>query len=300
LTKVREHGRSALTSGEYAQLTGRAGRRGLDEIGHAVVVWSPQVRSEELAALATSPAPELRSSFRPTYNLAVNVVRRFDEDRASEVLDKSFAQFQDSRHTEALSARLRRILTFLDRRGHVDLAAWRLTDTGELLARVYHESDLLVTEALVAGTFDGLEPPALAAVVSAMTYGSRAGRWQPEPKLPRLVEDRIQALTSAADALRADETGMRLDHTRRPEPGFAEAAFRWANGERLDRVLDRSALSPGDFVRNAKVLSDLLRQFAVVSPDKATAVLALGAVDAIQRGVVAAGWIGSIPDIPGG
>ena len=40
LTKIRQHGRSGLTSGEYAQLTGRAGRRGLDSVGHAVVVWS--------------------------------------------------------------------------------------------------------------------------------------------------------------------------------------------------------------------------------------------------------------------
>ena len=47
LTKIREHGRSGLSSGEYAQMTGRAGRRGLDSVGHAVVVWSPQVSMVE-------------------------------------------------------------------------------------------------------------------------------------------------------------------------------------------------------------------------------------------------------------
>ncbi|MFZ0666392.1 MAG: DEAD/DEAH box helicase, partial [Acidimicrobiales bacterium] len=160
LTKMREHGRSALTSGEYAQLTGRAGRRGLDALGHAVVAWAPQLRVAEVAALATSPPAELRSSFKPTYNLAVNLVGRFSRTTAGEVLDKSFAQYQDTRRTDALSARLDRILVLLDRRGHVNVESWTLTPSGQMLARIYHECDLLITEALRDGTFDGLDPSA--------------------------------------------------------------------------------------------------------------------------------------------
>ncbi len=296
LTKVREHGRSALTSGEYAQLTGRAGRRGLDELGHAVVVWSPRVLAGELARLATSPAPELRSSFRPTYNLAVNLVRRFPKKSAKEVLDKSFAQFQDTRHSDALSARLDRILEVLERRGHVDLEHWRLTGSGQLLARIYHDCDLMVTEALDRGLLDGLDPSKLAATVSAFTYEARSGRWQPEPRLPDDVVDRIRSLESAADLLRVEESEMRIAKSRRPEPGFAEAAIKWASGERLERVLERSALSPGDFVRNAKQLADLLRQLAVVAPVTETGQAAREAANSIQRGVVAAGWVGALAD----
>ena len=114
LTKIREHGRSGLSSGEYAQMTGRAGRRGLDSVGHAVVVWSPQVSMSGLAALATSPPPDLRSSFRATYNLAVNLVRRYQVDQAHFILDRSFAQFLDSAHHHALSRRLDRALGLLD------------------------------------------------------------------------------------------------------------------------------------------------------------------------------------------
>ncbi len=297
LTKVREHGRSSLTSGEYAQLTGRAGRRGLDELGHAVVVWSPRVLAGELARLATSPAPELRSSFRPTYNLAVNLVRRFPSHGAKDVLDKSFAQFQDTRHSDALSARLDRILEVLDNRGHVDVGDWHLKRSGQLLARIYHDCDLQVTEALDGGFFDGLEPPLLAATVSAFTYEARAGRWQPEPRLPGEVLDRIHSLVSAAEVLRAQESEMRITKSRRPEPGFAEAALRWAKGERLELVLERSALSPGDFVRNAKQLADLLRQLAVVAPVDQTAQAARKAADSIQRGVVSAGWVGALSDV---
>ena len=77
-TKYGGAGRATLTSGEYLQLTGRAGRRGLDEEGHAVVEWSTEITFAEAARVASAPPPDLRSAFRPTYNLAVNLVSRFD------------------------------------------------------------------------------------------------------------------------------------------------------------------------------------------------------------------------------
>ena len=199
LTKMRDGGRSGLTSGEYAQLTGRAGRRGLDSVGHAVVVWSPALRLADLATLVLSPAPDLRSSFRPTYNLAVNLVRRYPADQAHYVLDRSFAQFVDAAPHPALSRRLDRTLQLLQRWGQVDGAAWQLTERGALLARIYHESDLLVAEALGDGLFDGLRPPELAAVVSACTYAVRAGRWRPEPHPPSAVAGRLLIGVGEAD-----------------------------------------------------------------------------------------------------
>ena len=287
LTKMRQHGRSGLTAGEYAQLTGRAGRRGLDSVGHAVVAWTPQVSLPDLATLATSPPAALTSSFRATYNLAVNLVRRYAADQAYDILDRSFAQFVSTDHHHALSRRMDRALRLLERRGHVDLDAWKLTGRGELVARIYHESDLLVAEALADGLFDGLDPAGLAAVVSACTYEVRAGRFRPEPRPPKDVAPRIHALVARAVGLRADEEDARLARTRLPDLGFAEVAWRWAHGERLARVLERAELAPGDFVRNAKQLVDLLRQLATVAPEPATASTAHRAATALQRGVVA-------------
>ncbi len=288
LTKMRQHGRAGLTSGEYAQLTGRAGRRGLDSVGHAVVVWSPPVSMSALATLATSPAPELRSSFRASYNLGVNLVRRYAKDQAYEVLDRSFAQFVSTDHHHALSRRMDSALRLLERRGHVDLDAWRLTPRGSLVAHIYHESDLLVAEALADGLFDGLDPAGLAAIVSACTYEVRGGRWRPEPRPPKEVAPRLRALDALAESLRSEEETARLPRTRQPDAGFAEVAWRWARGERLARVLERAELAPGDFVRNAKQLVDLLRQLATVAPDPSTAATAHRAATALQRGVVAA------------
>jgi ATP-dependent RNA helicase HelY len=288
LTKMRQHGRTGLTSGEYAQLTGRAGRRGLDSVGHAVVAWSPPVSLAELAILATSPPAELTSSFRASYNLAVNLVRRYPADQAYDVLDRSFAQFVNADHHQALSRRMDAALRLLERRGHVEIEAWRLTPRGALVARIYHECDLLVAEALADGIFDGLDPAGLAAAVSACTYEVRAGRWRPDPRPPKDVAPRLRALVALAEGLRADEEEARLPRTRAPDLGFSEVAWRWARGERLARVLERAELAPGDFVRNAKQLIDLLRQLATVAPEEATAAAAHRAAAALQRGVVAA------------
>jgi ATP-dependent RNA helicase HelY len=83
-----------LTAGQYTQLTGRAGRRGIDNHGHAVVLWSPFVTFEDVATLAASKSFRLTSSFRPTYNMAANLVRRYDAGEAHRLLTLSFAQFQ--------------------------------------------------------------------------------------------------------------------------------------------------------------------------------------------------------------
>ncbi|HEX8802549.1 MAG TPA: DEAD/DEAH box helicase, partial [Acidimicrobiales bacterium] len=108
LTKFDGEARAFLTPGEYTQLTGRAGRRGIDPLGYAVVLWSPFVPFEQVAALAASRTYGLRSAFRPTYNMAANLVRRYDPADAHHLLNLSFAQFQADRAVVRLEARIER------------------------------------------------------------------------------------------------------------------------------------------------------------------------------------------------
>ncbi|MGZ4545398.1 MAG: DEAD/DEAH box helicase [Blastococcus sp.] len=92
-----------VTPGEYTQLTGRAGRRGIDVEGHAVVVWAPGMDPSVVAGLASTRTYPLRSSFRPSYNMAVNLVSSFGRARARELLASSFAQFQADRSVVGLA-----------------------------------------------------------------------------------------------------------------------------------------------------------------------------------------------------
>jgi ATP-dependent RNA helicase HelY len=97
-----------VTPGEYTQLTGRAGRRGIDVEGHAVVLWQPGLDPEAVAGLASTRTYPLRSSFRPTYNMAVNLVDQVGRARAREILETSFAQFQADRAVVGLARQARR------------------------------------------------------------------------------------------------------------------------------------------------------------------------------------------------
>ena len=97
-----------VTAGEYTQLTGRAGRRGIDVEGHAIVVWQPGIDPRAVAGLASTRTYPLRSSFRPSYNMAVNLVGQVGRDRARELLESSFAQFQADRGVVGLARQIRR------------------------------------------------------------------------------------------------------------------------------------------------------------------------------------------------
>ena len=492
LTKYTGERHEPLTPAQFTQLTGRAGRRGIDDHGNAIVLWSPFVPFDDVAELAASRSFRLTSSFRPTYNMAANLVRRYDAGDAHRLLGLSFAQFQidavlsreevrlaarraelddaiaatrcsrgdvgeyaalierarrpgaagsggaavesalrtlrpgdvfarpgarrhglvavlsvstrrdgavrvkvidakagvspcgaqdlerppevlgrldlpvpykptnvrfqrtvasaldrfaagrrrgadraeevDARreasrlvtihpvhdcpereaHLRALRDRRRltseierleerrrsrgeslvdqfdSLLQLLEDWGHLD--GWALTPKGERLVRLYHESDLLIAEAIDAGLLDDLDPASLAGLVSSFVYesrpsGPRLEEWFPSADVAR----RSGELDSLARALATDEIRLGLPPTRRPDPAFFSLAHAWASGRDLERLLVDD-LPGGDFVRTVKQLLDLLRQIA--DTDAPCAPVAAEAAAAMQRGVVLASGAG--------
>ncbi len=97
LVKYNGEAHVDLTPGEFTQLTGRAGRRGIDVEGHAVVVWMPELDPTRVAGLAGARTFPLRSSFAPEYNMAINLIGRLGLPGAKNLLERSFAQFQTDR-----------------------------------------------------------------------------------------------------------------------------------------------------------------------------------------------------------
>ena len=106
LVKFNGEAHTDLTAGEYTQLTGRAGRRGIDIEGHAVVQWSPEIDPARVAGLASTRTYPLRSSFRPSYNMAINLVAQLGRETARELLESSFAQFQADRSVVGLTRQI--------------------------------------------------------------------------------------------------------------------------------------------------------------------------------------------------
>ncbi|HET8959992.1 DEAD/DEAH box helicase [Nocardioides sp.] len=512
LSKWNGETHADITPGEYTQLTGRAGRRGLDVEGHGVVLWQPGLNPRELAGLASTRTYPLRSSFRPSYNMAVNLVHQFGRETTRELLEQSFAQFQADKAVVGLARQLRKsdealtgyaeaatcdrgdfmeyarirhrisevekraakarradrradaldslarlrpgdvievptgkfagfavvvdpglsrdeprpYVVTLDRQarrlGMIDFptpvraltrvkvprnfngrnpqmrrdlasalrtktrdlprpseveqraerasskprkhgqgqdpsdevaelraelqahpchdcpdredhARWAerwfkldrdaatlrhriekrtntiarqfdrvcevltalgyldgdtVTPRGVHLRRIYSDVDLLAAESLRAGLWDDLDASGLAAALSILVFEARRADDASSPRIPGgAVKAAIGQMVRLWGELRRLEGDHHLDYLRQPDPGFAWAAYRWAEGDELDSVLTEVDLAAGDFVRWMKQLLDLTGQVADAAGDSPLRETAREAVRRLRRGVVA-------------
>ena len=311
-TKYSDAGRRFLTSGEFSQMTGRAGRRGLDDEGHAIVCFAPEVALHDVARVALATPTDLHSSFRPTYNFTANLINHFEFDTAVEVVRRSYAQFEtDHRPTgvrRPLSDQLIARHHVLEHLGYAE--GWRLTAQGQLLRSIYHECDLLVAESIIAGIFDGLEPAQLAGVLSGFVYESKRATRAPHaakqvttkkkrslndrlgPERRGNMNERLLEISVIAATVREVQDRFSVPHAREPDGKFATIIAAWARGASLGTVLDLADVeigqtSPGDFVRNAKQVADLCEQLARMDDLGAVATVASEARDSLIRSVVA-------------
>jgi ATP-dependent RNA helicase HelY len=188
----------------------------------------------------------------------------------------------------SLGQQFDRVLEVLDTYGYVDRRAWKLTEAGEMLARTFHECDLLVTEVVRSGLLDGLGPADLAALVSMLVYEHRSSDAPPPPWFSSDdVRRRARRILAVSEDLRATERSIALTEHRAPDPTFAAVAHAWVAGEGFAEVVGEEELTGGDFVRTVKQLIDLLRQLALIAPDPATRRSASAAAELAFRGVVA-------------
>lgn len=309
--KYSDAGKRVLTSGEYAQMTGRAGRRGLDEEGHAIVCFAPEIALHDIGRVAIAHPSELHSSFRPTYNFTANLMNHFEQETAIEVVQRSYAQFE-TRHRPSGSKRsladmMQSRHRVLEELGYAD--GWKLTPDGHLLRSLYHECDLLIAESLQMGVFDELEPAQLAGLLSSFVFeAKRSARSQKSPAAPlkrpknlhdrlgperRLsLADRMQETMTISARIREVEARHKVPHAKEPDGKFMPVIAAWARGASLSTVLDLADVevgttSPGDFVRNAKQVADLCEQLGRLATLGSVADAANEARDAVLRSVVA-------------
>jgi superfamily II RNA helicase len=311
-TKYSDNGRQFLTSAEFAQMTGRAGRRGLDDEGHAIVCFASDLALHDVGRVALAPPADLHSSFRPTYNFTANLINHFDYDTALDVVQRSFAQFENDRRP---AGRKRPLTDQMIARHHVleELGyakGWTLSADGQLLRSIYHECDLLIAESISAGVFEDLEPAELAGLLSCFVYESKRSTRavnaakQVSTKKKRVhhdrlgqvrrvsISERLREISTIAVTVREVEERYKVPHFKEPDGHFSTIIAAWARGVTLGTVLDLAdaeigQTSPGDFVRNAKQVADLCEQLGRMRHLTDVADVALEARDAVLRSVVA-------------
>ncbi|MEX2099988.1 MAG: DEAD/DEAH box helicase, partial [Acidimicrobiia bacterium] len=288
LSKFTGERHEFLTPGEYTQLTGRAGRRGIDELGYAVVCWSPFVPFEQVAALASRRTDALRSSFRPTYNMAANLVRRYAAAEARHLLNLSFAQFHADRDVVTLERQLERNTEMLTR-----ARATAHSDFGDLAEYrgMRHELDSLrrdrgahrrIEEALVAlrpGDVILVRRRGGRLVVLALDHGR--GR----PRVSALSPSRGLVRLAADDF---DAPPHRVGRIELPEPYAPRSpSFRKQAAERLRRarIRETDAGLGRDDRREHELAESLARHPVARDPDLPAKLRASAAVERLEREV---------------
>jgi ATP-dependent RNA helicase HelY len=197
--------------------------------------------------------------------------------------------------TNSIARQFDRVCAILARLGYLtaedDTAT--VTDAGRMLQRLYNDMDLVAAECLRQGLWVGLSVPELAACASVLVFEARQADDAVPPKIPGgRVRDVLAETVKVWGQLSQLEAEERVSFLREPDLGFAQAAYRWASGQRLESVLHDADLQAGDFVRWCKQLADLLGQIADAAgahggPEGIElAATARSAVDAVKRGVV--------------
>lgn len=259
-------------------------------------------RSEEEQALSAEAAVLKESLSGHPCHRCQHRERCLESARRAEKTERTIASARKERDAgfDVVSKRLVDVVATLNRFGF--LSGETLTAKGEILRRVYNECDLLLVEALYRGVASALEPGELAAMASWFLYESRDGDAVKERRAedgPAFMRGRLsgalEALEEIEREVKSAEAESGLDLLGSIDTGFGEAAFMWAGGVELERMLERfPERSVGDMVRIMKQIIDLLRQMADVSPDPALARNLRRAMDAIDRGVVGYSSIESI------
>jgi ATP-dependent RNA helicase HelY len=286
LSKFTGERHEFLTPGEYTQLTGRAGRRGIDEVGYAIVCWSPFVPFEQVASLASRRTYALRSSFRPTYNMAANLVRRYPADIAHHLLNLSFAQFQADRDIVSLERQLERKreqlarLQATARRGPGDVDEYR-----RVASALEHERRDRGLARQIADAFERLRPG------DVLVRGGRRGRLvvvaqdRSRRGMPRLL-----TLSESGELVRLgpddfDQPPSVVAHIDLPEPFVPRSsAFRREAADRLRRASVRAASEGASASQQGGALEVQLDAHPVHADPKRDARLrAAGSAERLER-----------------
>jgi ATP-dependent RNA helicase HelY len=169
------------------------------------------------------------------------------------------------RRTNTIALQFDKICQVLESMGYLEPGtggALRVSDAGRMLARIYATLDLITTECIRRGAFDGLSAPQLAAALSTLIYEARRTEFGVRPpRMPDAETDRaLKEIRTIHREVSLVERDFRLPRGPEPEVGFARSAFAWAAGRPLGEILDESGLTAGDFVRWVRQVIDFADQ----------------------------------------
>lgn len=279
-----------LTASELQQMTGRAGRRGRDNVGFVVLAPGQFQNPKKIAELLSAPPDTLVSRFRATYTSLLNLLDAFGNfEQIQEIVGKSYAFAREKRTLTAEGSTLSRIWEPFDRRarvldhfGYLDYDGETVTESGKWLADLRIDRPLLVGEALRHGIFDNLKISEAAGLMASVA--SDADRSYGEMRATRRMTDILSDFEDIVVAVSNVEWKMDVEPAEEINYSAAAAAERWTAGMEWDELVDRTRAEEGDLVRLLSRTGEALRQLANLRQSNPTAAaIAQTASEAILR-----------------
>jgi ATP-dependent RNA helicase HelY len=278
----------ALTASELQQMTGRAGRRGRDNVGFVVLAPGQFQNPRKIAELLKSPPDALESRFRATYTSLLNLLDAFGSfEQVREIAEKSFAfRERRNRHESDLGDRLwapfENMGQVLAHFGYLDIEAEKVTESGKWLADLRVDRPLLVGEALKDGIFDELEIKHAAGLMAAVA--ADADRSYGEMHASRRMDDILTDLEQIVTRVSNVEWKNGVPPVEGINYSAAAVAERWTQGMSWDELVDRTHAEEGDLVRLLSRTAEALKQLAQLrASNPRAAAIASATADAILR-----------------
>ncbi len=274
-----------LSASELQQMTGRAGRRGRDNVGFVVLVPGQFQNPRKIAELLKAPPDRLQSQFRSTYISLLNLLDAFGSfEQVREITGKSFAfrHAVDRLTVDEIWRPFEKKARVLAHFGYIDFESESVTDTGKWLADLRIDRPLLVGEALKQGIFAGLSIPHMAGMMASVA--ADAERSYGEMRTSRRMNEYLAELEDLSLAVASVELRHGVEPAEELNYSAAASCERWAAGMSWDELVDRTRAEEGDLVRLISRTGEALRQLANLRTyDQSVASLARDASDALLR-----------------
>jgi superfamily II RNA helicase len=285
LEKYDGKGFRLLTSQEYIQMAGRAGRRGIDREGTVIsLVDFSGLNKIGLIDWGNAGLEPIKSNLNLSYTLVLNLLRRFGLEQIEQILVNSLYCYQSTTAEtgwQELKAILEKRLRVLNTLGYIN-ESLSLLPKGEFCSGIWVK-DLLVTELAHNGTLTELTAIELAGWAAAVV-------WEPKPGdnvLPQAPLSWLLAQQLVIEKIKGVEDKA-LTQDWHIEARVSPLMMRWAQGDEITSILKMTPLEAGDFAALARSTVDLLRQISTVTFDSFLKEKCTQAIRLIDRGVVAA------------
>ena len=256
-----------LTATEFRQMTGRAGRRGLDHIGFMLAVPGRYMDLGHIRRMLFAAPEDLASRIRSDFAMVLNLLLSQRPEDVKTIFEKSFAAWQQRHGAPAgapaadfLWRDFLRHLTFLQEEGFVD-ASGRLTADGLWASRLRLDEPLLLAQCLRDDVFPGDNERLLAALLAVFAYDRDDDIHFREKDLPPKLGAALRKMILSVRPLlrRLEAAGFPV---ARPYPAAGAAMYFWAQGRNWETIIRLTGIAEGDMATLVLRTADNLRQIA--------------------------------------